>query len=83
MGAQETIIYRLVMSNGAYFSFLNFWREMGVAHWVDLSSQSLSRNHVFDIFRGDLPPPLRKYAMFMTFDFGHGIIGITMHIAYL
>ena len=79
MGAQETIIYRLVMRNlsYAYFSFLSFWTSLAgkwelatprapnglglpvltkkLSHWVDLVGFPLSRNHVLEMFRGEIP----------------------------
>ena len=48
MGAQETIIYRLVMRNPSYDAYFPF----------DFLGQPLSRNHVSEIFRGE--PPLKS-----------------------
>ena len=66
MGTQETIIYRLVLTNlgfGPYLPFSMFWglKRHGptgtpmLTHLMDLLGYLLSRNHVYNF--SDLAPP--------------------------
>ena len=79
---QETIIYRLIMRNCDFSAAVKkpyFRREMGLgpqiptkkwAHWVDLSSQALSRKSVIKIF-GPEPPPFINMMLLTIVSKGH------------